>query len=112
MPIPAVLGVSWLAGVIGTAFAGLFAWLLTFMTKRLAIVVLAVGVLLTLTASLFVALESLLSGLVYILPASLTQSVGLFAPSNLSLCVSIVVSAHMLRYVYDWNVRVVQMKLI
>lgn len=111
MPLPVLLGIPWLAGVIGSGFMGLFAWFMTYMTKRLAFVAAAIVVLVALTTGLFVALESLTAGLVYILPNALSQGVGLFAPSNISVCVSIVISAHMLRYAYDWNVRILQMKL-
>jgi len=112
MPLPVLLGLPWLAGVIGSGFMGVFAWFMTYLTKRIAFVAAAIVVLIALTSGLFLALEALTSGLVYVLPSSLTGSVGLFAPSNLSVCVSIVVSAHMLRYAYDWNVRILHMKLV
>ena len=38
MAIQALAGLPWLAGIIGSAFAALFAWFMTFITRRFALV--------------------------------------------------------------------------
>lgn len=112
MPVPVLLGIPWLAGVIASAFLGIFTWFMSYMTKRLAFVAAAIIVIVSLTTALFAGIHSLTAGLVYVLPAAITQSVGLFAPSNLSLCISVLVSAKMLRYAYEWNIKIIQLKLV
>lgn len=112
MAIPVIAGLPWLAGLIGGLFSSLFSFFTTYFTKRLAIVAAAVLVVVGLTAGLFAALDALLAGLVFTLPAEFTGMVGHFLPSNAVACVSIVTSAKLLRFAYDWNVRVIQWKLL
>ena len=112
MPLPVLAGLPWLAGVIASAFAGLFAWFMTFVTKRFAIVAAGVVIIVSLTSSLYAALAALVSTLALTLPPTLVGNVGLFVPSNLGACVSIYVSARLLRWAYDWNVKIIQMKML
>lgn len=111
MPIAAVAGLPWLAGILGSLFTGIVGFFVQFFTKRLAIVVAGVAIIVTLTAGLFTALEGLLSGLTYIVPTEISAGAALVTPSNLTACISIIISAKMLRYAYDWNVKVLQYKM-
>lgn len=111
MAIPVLAGVPWLAGVIASAFAGLFAWFMTFITKRFAIVAAGLAIIVGLTAGLYAALGGLVSALAQTLPSELVGHVGLFVPSNLSACISIYISARLLRWAYDWNVKIVMAKM-
>jgi len=112
MPLPVLAGLPWLAGVIASAFAGLFAWFMTFVTKRFAIVAAGLVIIVTLTASLYAGLGALVATVAVTLPPSLVGHVGLFMPSNLGACVSIYVAARLARWAYDWNVKIIQMKML
>jgi len=111
MPLPALVGLPWLAGVIVSAFVSFFTWLATFATKRLALVGIAVTAIIALTAALFIALEALVSTLNVTVPTEIAAGVSLLMPSNMTVCISILVTARGLRYAYDWNTRIVQLKL-
>ena len=111
MPLPVLAGIPWLASIIASAFAGLFAWFMTFVTKRFAIVAAGIAIIVGLTSGLYAALGALVSTLAVTLPSTLVGNVGLFVPSNLSACVSIYVSARLLRWAYDWNVKIVMAKM-
>jgi len=111
MAIPVLAGIPWLAGVLGGLFASLVGWLAQFVTKRLAVVAAAVTVLIGLTTAFFAALDALISGLVGVMPSGMAAFWGHFAPTNLDLCLSAFLAANATRWVYDWNTRVVQMKL-
>lgn len=112
MPIPVVLGLPWLAGLVAGLFSSLFTFFASFVTKRLAITAAAVVLITTLTAGLFAALEALVATLTLVMPTEVSQVGGLVTPSNLTTCISIMVSARLLRYAYDWNVKVIQYKLL
>lgn len=111
MPLPAILGVPWLAGLIGGLFSSLFGFFVTYLTKRLAIIAASVTVIVAVTASLFIALEALTSSLTLILPTELTHGISLILPSNINLCLSLMISARMLRFSYDWSIKIIQYKL-
>ncbi len=111
MPLPVIAGLPWLAGVLTSAFAGLVVWFAQFFTKRLAVIAAAVAFMAGLTTAMFVAIQSLVGALTLAVPAVVVQGAGFVLPSNLSLCISLIVTARMLRYAYDWNVKFVQLKL-
>jgi hypothetical protein len=111
MAIQALAGLPWLAGIIGSAFAALFAWFMTFITRRFALVAAGIAIIVGLTTSLYAALLGLVAALVVNMPTEMTAHVGLFIPSNLGYCVTVYVSAQLLRWTYDWNVRIIQLKL-
>jgi len=112
MPVPVLAGLPWLAGILGGLFASLVAWFAQFLTKRLAILVAVVLAIGALTATFFSAMQALVSGLSAALPAAVTTGMGLLLPSNTILCLTAVVSAYTVRYVYAWNVRIIQYKLL
>lgn len=111
MAIPLIAGLPWLAGILGGLFASLVAWFASFMTKRLAITAAAVVSILAVTATFYAALEALLSGIVASAPPHFGQAVGLVWPSNASACLAAILSAYVLRWVYDWQVKIIQLKL-
>ena len=111
MPLPVLAGIPWLAGVIGALFASIFNWLLKFFTKRFAVVGAAVAVIATITSALFVAFEALFSAIVIVSPDWVASGAMLVVPSNANLCISTIVSAYLLKWVYSWQVRIIQYKL-
>lgn len=111
MPIPAILGLPWLAGVLGSIFLGLVAGVSKYVTKRFALIAVAITALITVTATFFAAINALLVSISYVAPQQLVDSFFLFMPSNAIPCISAILSAKLLRWVYDWNVRIIQLKL-
>jgi hypothetical protein len=112
MPAPLVLaGIPWLAGILGGVFSSLFGYFVQFATKRIAIVGAAVVVIVALTAGLFTALEALVAGLSLVVPPELSAATGLLLPANITSCAAIIATAHLLRFAYEWNIRIIQYKL-
>lgn len=111
MPIPVLAGIPWLANIVIAAFSGLFGWFIQFFTRRFALVAAGIVLLATITAAFFVAIEALISGLSLSMPSIIVVGVSHLVPSNMSACLSILISARLLRYAYDWNVKIIQLKL-
>lgn len=112
MPVPVLVGLPWLASLLGGFFASLFSFFATYVTKRVAIVAAAVIIIGTLTVGLFTALELLVDALTFVLPAEFTGMAGHFVPPIAPACVTAHTTARLLRFAYDWNVRVIQYKLL
>jgi len=108
--MPAVLlGLPWLASVIGSVFSGVVAFLATYVTKRIAIVVAALAILVTLTVGFIAALEALASGLTLAVPQA--ALVGLVVPPEFSTLLAAYITGRLLWWAYWWNVKIVQLKL-
>lgn len=112
MPFPVLAGVPWLAGVLGSAFGALFTFFATYITKRFAIVAAAIVIIAALTATLFATLEALAAGLSLYLPPQYLVMVDHFLPDNAMACVTAYLTARIARWVYAWNIRLVQYKLL
>jgi hypothetical protein len=108
--MPALLGIPWLAGIIGGAVSGLFGWGLQFATKRVAVTVIAVSALVALTTAMFAALEAATNQLALAIPPELSAATGLLLPSNITICITAIGTAHAVRFAYEWNVRLLELK--
>lgn len=111
MPLPAIVGIPFIASVLGSLFTGLITFFAQFVTRRIALLTAAILIITTLTTSFFLALNGLVSATQILLPSVVTQNMGLFLPSNISACITAIATAKTLRWAYDWNVKVVQLKL-
>lgn len=111
MPFPVLAGLPWLAGIIGAMFTAIFSWFLQYVTRRFAIVLAVVSVIALVTVAFFSAINALILALEVTLPTQLFAAFSLVLPSNTTICLTAVVSAHLLRWVYSWQVRILQYKL-
>lgn len=111
MPIPVIAGIPFLASAIGGFFVAVVAYFAKFISKRVAVVLVALGLIATATLTFIGLIEGLMSGISVISPPWLTMAAGLVVPDNLSACVSILVSGRIARWAYEWNVKIIQMKL-
>ena len=112
MPIPVLAGIPWLAGVVGYFFSKTFEFFLNHFTRRIALVVAGVAVLLTITATFFAAIQVLIAGLAVAMPPEVVLGAGMFIPGNADECMTAVITAHVIRYAYAWQYRIVQYKLL
>jgi len=106
----AILAIPWLATVIGTALTGLIGFFGKWLSKKFAVLAAVLTAAVAFTAAFLTGIQGLLSTIHYAMP-----SLGnwfAFLPSNFSTCASVIVSAELMRWVYDWNVRVIQWKLL
>jgi hypothetical protein len=112
MALPlAIAGIPWLAGIIGSIFAGIFGFLAKYLTKRFALFAAFVVGILALFSVFLGVIAGLMSGLSYALPSEWTQYSGYIMPSNFKPCITAILTAHIARYVFSWNTRILQYKL-
>lgn len=112
MPLPlAIAGIPWLAGIIGSVFGSIFVFVAKFLTKRFALFAAFVVGLLALFAVFLGVITGLLGGLSYVVPAEWTQYAGYVLPSNFKPCITAIMTAHIARYAFSWNTKILQYKL-
>lgn len=111
MPIPVLAGLPWLAGVISGLLTSLIGFLAQFISKRLAIVLIAITTLTALTTAFAAAITALVSGISASTPEYFSIAASWIVPSNTVACLSACVSGRFIRWVYEWNVRIVMMKV-
>lgn len=111
MALFALAGIPWLAGLIGGLFTSLFTFFASYMTKRFAILVTAIAVIVGLTTTLFNGLYGLVGALNLLMPPELLGALGHVMPSGGLACVTVLLTAKMARYAYDWNIKIIQYKL-
>lgn len=112
MALPALLGSSWLGALLVGAFTSLFTFLTQHLSKRLAIVLLVLGAIATLTTAFFLAIGGLISGISHTMPSFVALGLGHIWPSNGQACMAAIGTGHVLRFAYEWNVKAARMKAI
>jgi hypothetical protein len=114
MPLPIIAAgagwsalVAWVASIVG----GVVLWMSDFITKRLAITLVFIGVLVSIIATLKTALDALVSALTISAPQTVQDAIGMM-PGNMSLCLSSVMSAYTLAWIMksQWVVSQLKMK--
>lgn len=89
---------GWLAGLIGN-LAALFGLSLA---KKTFVLTAAITASISITLAFALSIKSLYLGIVVDLPAWAAGG-AMFLPSNLALCISVIISAKIGRFIYDWN---------
>jgi len=107
-----IAGLPWLAGVFTGLFGLLVGFFTKYMTKRIAIAVVGVGVLVTVTTSFMAGMYALTSTITASAPTDIALAMGLFMPANYSACIAACLSAHVLKWAYTWQTKVIQYKLL
>lgn len=94
----------WILGLLGNvvAFFGIQ------LTKKTAFIAITIAASVALTVALYSAITNLFLSLVYALPSTLSVA-AMFLPSNLSACLTAIFTAKFARFVYDWNMKNLQM---
>jgi len=111
MPIPVLLGLPWLASVVGGFIALTVSFFAQYFTKKLLMVGIAVGAAVVFTVAFISGLESLLASFYASAPAELTHAVTLFMPSNGPACVVAIITAHIIKWGYGWSVKILDWKV-
>ncbi|MDG9922879.1 MULTISPECIES: DUF5455 family protein [unclassified Pseudomonas] len=111
MPLPAIIGIPFLASAIGGLFAGLVGFFATWMTKRLALTAAFVVASLALFGTFYAFCWALIQGIRVAAPPELDMALAFMVPSNAPACIGAALSVDVARWVYDWNTRVIQFRL-
>lgn len=104
MPLPAIPALASFFASIFTALIGFFA---TYLGKRLALVAAAIVAVAGAFTVFYTAVLALIAGLAVPYPI-VGNAVYCFLPSNTQACISAVITAYVLRWVYEWKIRVIQ----
>ncbi|WP_027330241.1 DUF5455 family protein [Marinimicrobium agarilyticum] len=112
MPLPLAGGIPWLAGVLGSLMFSVVQLFAKYLTKRLALVAAAVVLTLGLTASFLLAIEGMINAVAPAVPDYFATAASWVVPDQTPAIVSAVVAARLARWVYEWNVKVIQWKLV
>lgn len=101
----------WLASFLGSLFTSLVAFFMQYVTKRIAIILAVIAAISSLTIGFFAVIVSLLGMIVMSTPPEIGFAISWFVPSNAYSCISLILTAHTVRWVYEWNVKVIQLRL-
>ena len=104
MPI-LLAGLSWLWTAIASLFPVLVVWFARWFTKKTLYMAAYYAAYLALTAGIFSTLEISITTLAPILPDAYHVAAGLMLPSNSYACLAAVLTAYAVRWVYDWQVK-------
>lgn len=103
-----VLRLPALAAFFGGLFAQLVSFLAQWFTVKTAMQLGIVTAVVSLTVGVFVAIKSMLLGIAVVAPPEFGQAMSLIMPNNLPLCMSAIVSAHVVRWVWIWQVHFIE----
>jgi hypothetical protein len=101
--VPAIA--TFLAGLAGTCVAFLAQWF----TKRTAIQLGIVASVVAITLVALSAIKLLVDGISLYIPPEILEGASMVIPSNLSPCLSAIIGAHTVRWVWIWKVHFIEM---
>jgi len=107
---PALLGLGALGQALIGAFIGVVSWLGTYVTKRVALTLAVIVLLISTTTGFILAVEALIDGIQLTIPYG--QFVGHFVPAEFSTLLGIYVSARLLWWGYQMNWLIIRMRLL
>lgn len=106
-----IAGLPWLASVLGGLFGGLVNWLAQLITRKVAVVAAAIAAITALTTAFIASMEALIVGLGATFPAA-SYAWQLFVPDNFTAVISVILTARITWWVYQWNTKIVQLRLL
>lgn len=95
--VPAIA--AFLAG-LATQVLG---WFTVRFSRRVAMNLTVVAMVIGIALTFIIALKGLVAGLSYVAPPTLSQSLSLFIPSNAIPCISVILAAKVMRWVWVWQ---------
>lgn len=101
----------WLAGAISALFFTLMQFFSKYVLKKFAIVLAVIGLAVTLTTAFFAAINGVASAVVLYIPPQVALAASWFLPAQTSTLLGFLFSARLMRWAYEWHVKVVQWKL-
>jgi len=96
---------------LGALFTSLVSFFAVFITKRIAITLVVIAAIVVVTASFVLAINAAIAAIQYAAPSELVMAWGWLVPDNADDCIAAILAGNVLRWAYDWNVKVIQLKL-
>ena len=97
---------------MGTLFSGLVGFLAQHVTKKLAITLAVIAGIATLTATFYTAVTAAMVAISFTTPYWITVAMSWVIPPQFTTLVSIYIGANVTAWVYVWQVKIIQYKLI
>lgn len=101
----------YVAGLIGALFAGIMGFLVEYIAKRYAIVLAVVAVVTTFVIGFFAAIVGLIELIEHTAPPWVEMASSWVIPDNFPLIASTMATARVLRWAYEWNIKIIQYRL-
>lgn len=101
-----VAGVAWLGRVIWMALPWLVEFFAKWVTRRLAVAAAMVAAFLALTSAFYAMVYGVVSAVSVVAPPYFAQACSLFLPDNTYLCLSVIVTTYVIRWLYDVQLHV------
>jgi len=98
------LRIPMLAAFIGGLFSGLIEWFAKFFTKKVAFQFAVVASILSITAVFSAVIWGLYAAIEVAAPVGVSCGIGLIVPFNAVPAVSVILSARIIRWVYEWKI--------
>lgn len=109
MPVPAIVGLAALSGVITNLFSKFIEFLFTKTAKRIAIITIVVAGIYTALQILFALFNLYASPLLASLPSELSF-IGAFLPSNTTACLAAIISVELGCIAYSLTIKALEMQ--
>lgn len=106
-----LLGFTFLATLISQIATTLFSSALQVATKRLLIIGAVLAALTTIVVGFYVAIRVTIEAISIASPPLLSEAASLVVPDNFVTLVALQISARLIRFAYEWNVKVLQWRL-
>jgi hypothetical protein len=100
-----------LAGMLYNLFTALVSFFAIWMTKQVALRLAAIAAAVAFTAAFVIAINALISSITVAIPSAITTAASWVVPSNAATCLGVYVSALAIRWVYDWNIKAITLKV-
>lgn len=109
MPVPAILGIPFLAGFLGSLFSKVFEWFAKIYSRKVAMRLTLFGAVTIMMTAFVVLCQGLLSGLTLILPVEYTGLLVRILPDATPTFISIIITTNIARRLYDFKVKAAQL---
>lgn len=101
----------WLAGAIAALFFTLMQFFSKYLLKKFAVILAVIALVVSLTTGFFLAINGLVSAFVVFIPPQFTVAASWVLPSQTPTLLGFLFTARIIRWTYEWHVKVVQWKL-
>lgn len=112
MAIPVIAGIPWLAGLLGGLFTALLGYFGKFLTKKFAVVAALIALIVSATTAFIALITGLMASISAASPDFIGLAIQMVVPENAYACVSVMATARLARWAYEWNVKIIQYKLL
>lgn len=106
-----IIGITFIATFLSQLVTTLFTSWLQVATKRFFIIAAVLAAMATFVAAFFVAISATINSIAMASPPALNQAASLVVPDNFVTLVTIQITARLIRFAYEWNVKVLQWRL-